>query len=308
MQTGRLFEIIYLLMERKTMTTSQLAAKLEVSTRTIRRDIEALSGAGIPVYMTRGRGGGVHLLEGYVLDKSLMSDAEQDEILAALSTLEHTGATDTNGTRDRIARIFRREPVDWLDIDFSFWGAPAEYKRTFALIKQAIWEKHLLRFSYLDAAGNATRRTVEPARLVYKESRWYVRAYCLERDAWRTFKLYRINWESLETLPDRFVPRPVPESLDESYEQPPHAAHLKLLFEQSAADRVREEFAPSMIEFLDDGRLLVELTCALDIKTRFYLLSFGSALEVLEPQLLRDFLCDQAACILNRYPVQADSS
>ena len=62
MQTGRLFEIVYLLMERRRMTTEELARELEVSARTIRRDVEALSGAGIPVYMTRGKGGGVHLL------------------------------------------------------------------------------------------------------------------------------------------------------------------------------------------------------------------------------------------------------
>ena len=88
MQTGRLFEIVYLLMERRRMTTEELARELEVSARTIRRDVEALSGAGIPVYMTRGKGGGVHLLDNYVLNKSLVSESEQEEILAALDAAD----------------------------------------------------------------------------------------------------------------------------------------------------------------------------------------------------------------------------
>ncbi|MEG0504203.1 MAG: HTH domain-containing protein, partial [Raoultibacter sp.] len=91
------------------MTATQLSRELEVSTRTIRRDIEALSGAGVPVYMTRGKGGGIHLLDNYVLDKSLVSESEQDEILAALSALGRTGAVDDDEVRNRLARLFQRE-------------------------------------------------------------------------------------------------------------------------------------------------------------------------------------------------------
>ena len=73
MQIHRLFEIVYLLIERRTMTAKELADRLEVSTRTIHRDIEVLSSAGIPLYAARGRGGGISLLEGYILNKALFS-------------------------------------------------------------------------------------------------------------------------------------------------------------------------------------------------------------------------------------------
>lgn len=301
MQTGRLFEIVYLLMGGRSMTTAELASELEVSTRTIRRDVEALSGAGVPVYMTRGKGGGVHLLDNYVLDKSLVSDSEQEEILAALSALGRTGAVDDDAVRDRLARIFQREPVDWLDMDFSFWGAPPEYKHAFDTIRRAICTHRLLRFSYYDAAGNSTVRTVEPARLVFKESCWYLRAYCLKREDWRTFKLFRIDWEGMEILPEQFAARPLPESLGESNARPRGDDTLVLRFAACARERVREEFAPDMIAYRSDGTLEVTLACSLDERTRFYLLSFGSTLEVIEPQSLRAWLEDQALRVAEIY-------
>lgn len=304
MQTGRLFEIVYLLMERRRMTTAELARELEVSTRTVRRDVDALSGAGVPVYMTRGKGGGVHLLDNYVLDKSLVSDSEQEEILAALSALGRTGAVDDDAVRDRLARVFQREPVDWLDMDFSFWGAPPEYKHAFDTIRQAICARRLLRFPYFDAAGNTTVRTVEPARLVFKESCWYLRAYCLKREDWRTFKLFRIGWEDMELLPDRFALRPIPESLGESTARPQGDDNLVLRFAASAKERIREEFAPDMIERLDDGSLEVRLSCTLDERTRLYLLSFGASLEVLEPHELRTWLREQAKRVADIYREQ----
>ena len=301
MQTGRLFEIVYLLMDRKCMTSAELARELEVSSRTIRRDVEALSAAGVPVYMTRGKGGGVHLLDNYVLDKSLVSDSEQEEILAALSALGRTGAVDDDAVRDRLARVFQREPVDWLDMDFSFWGAPPEYKHAFDLIRRAICTRHLLKFSYYDAAGNASVRTVEAARLVFKESCWYLRAFCLERQDWRTFKLFRIDWEQMEILPEQFAARPVPETLGESGARPLGETLLVLHFAPEAKERVREEFAPDMIAYHEDGSLEVRLACTLDDRTRYYLLSFGSLLEAAAPDDLRKWLADEALRVANRY-------
>ena len=165
MQSQRLFEIVFLLMERSPRTTGELAERLEVSARTVRRDVEALSAAGVPVYTTRGRGGGVHLMDGYVLDRSLVTDADKAEILAGLATLRQTGATDDEGLAERMVRLFRCENADWLDIDFSFWGAPPAHRRTFDLVRRAIVERRPLVFRYCDANGRMTRRTVEPAKI-----------------------------------------------------------------------------------------------------------------------------------------------
>lgn len=301
MQTSRLFEIVYLLMDRRHMTTTELARELEVSSRTIRRDIDALSAAGVPVYMERGRGGGVHLLESYVLDKSIVSPEEQDDILAALSALNRTGATDDDAAHVRLARAFQREPVDWLDMDFSFWGAPPEYKRAFDVVRQAICSRRLLEFAYHDAAGTSSVRTVEAMKLVFKESCWYVRAFCRRRNDWRTFKLFRIDWTTMRLLDEGFEPRPVPASLNEEGARPTGPVRLKLRFSASLIERAREEFAPDMLEAQDDGSVHAVVDCTPDDRLCGYLLSFGPGLTVIEPDAVARRIHDQASAIAQAY-------
>ena len=301
MQPQRLFEIVYLLMDRGTTTTAELAAKLEVSERTVRRDVDALSAAGVPVYMTRGKGGGVHLMDGYVLDRSVLSEREQNDIMAALSALNRTGASsgESEDTAARLGRLFQHENVDWLDMDFSFWGAPPNYRAAFDTIRNATIARHPLSFAYFDAAGNRTMRTVEPAQLVFKESSWYLRAWCRQRDDWRVFKLFRIDWETLRTLPETFKARPLP-----AFEEHGHMVgtdHLMMRFAPEAEARVREEYAPESIVREADGSWRVELTCAINERMRYYLLSFGSLLEVIEPADLHAWLHDQARRIAATY-------
>ena len=86
----RLFEIVYLLLQHGSMTAGELAQHFEVSRRTIYRDMEELAASGIPVYASKGKGGGIHILPDFILDKSLLSEAEQNEILFALLSLAGT--------------------------------------------------------------------------------------------------------------------------------------------------------------------------------------------------------------------------
>ena len=86
MKNDRLFQILYLLLEKGTTTAPELARGMEVSTRTVYRDIEALSLAGIPVYATQGKNGGVSIMANYAFDKALLSDEEQNQILYAIQS------------------------------------------------------------------------------------------------------------------------------------------------------------------------------------------------------------------------------
>ena len=125
MKNGRLFEILYLLVEKRTLTARELAQRLEVSERTIYRDIDALSAAGIPVFTQQGQGGGIRLMDQFVLDKALLSRAQQDEILFALQAILATGGTEERETLSQLSALFRREGDGWLEVDFTDWGSGA---------------------------------------------------------------------------------------------------------------------------------------------------------------------------------------
>ena len=198
MKNSRLFEILYLLIEKRTATAGELAERLEVSERTIYRDIDALSAAGIPVYAQKGKGGGIRLMDQFVLDRALLSRAQQDEILFALRAVLATGGAEEEETLSRMSALFRRESADWLEVDFTDWGSGAVERENFAVIKRAVLERRPLSFTYYSSAGARSRRTAEPARLVFKSGCWYLSAFCWTKQDWRIFRLVRMEDLTLE--------------------------------------------------------------------------------------------------------------
>ncbi len=292
MKNSRLFEILYLLMEKRAVTAGELAQRLEVSERTIYRDVDALSAAGIPVFTQKGQGGGIRLMDQFVLDKALLSRAQQDEILFALQAILATGGTEEGETLARLTSLFRREGSDWLEVDFTDWGSGAAERENFARVKAAVLDRRPLSFTYYNSAGEKSRRTAEPARLAFKGGCWYLLAFCRKQQNWRIFRLVRMEDLVLEegTCP----PRRPPERLEAP---PPPGAYrgtdLRLRFAPSAAWRVRDYFHPKQIAPEPDGHLLVNCTLIEDQWLLSFLLSFGSQLEVLAPAGWRAILADE---------------
>ena len=122
MQESRLFKIVYHLLNKGHATASELAEKLEVSVRTIYRDIEALSEAGIPVYAETGRCGGIHLMPDFVLGKVMLSEKEKRELLAALQSLMVTGNVYPDSLLEKLTALFSAPSESWFEVDFSRWG------------------------------------------------------------------------------------------------------------------------------------------------------------------------------------------
>lgn len=299
MKNSRLFEILYLLVEKRAVTAGELAQRLEVSERTIYRDVDALSAAGIPVFTQKGQGGGIRLMDQFVLDKALLSQEQQNEILFALQATLATGGRSEDDTLARLTALFRREGSDWLEVDFTDWGSGAAERENFALVKRAILARRPLSFTYYGSAGEKSRRTVEPARLVFKSGCWYLSAFCQKRQDWRIFRLVRM--EELTLAEGTCPPRRPPERL----EPPPPAgyreADLRLRFEPSAAWRVRDYFHPSQIAREPDGHLLVRCNFPEDQWLLSFLLSFGGQLEVLSPVYWRDILVQEVKKISEVY-------
>ena len=291
MKNSRLFEILYLLMEKRALTAGDLASRLEVSERTIYRDIDALSAAGIPVFTQQGQGGGIRLMDQFVLDKTLLSGSQQDEILFALQAVLATGGAEGD-TLARLSSLFRREGGDWLEVDFTDWGSAAVERENFTLVKSAILEHRPLSFTYYSSAGVRSRRTVEPARLVFKAGCWYLSAFCRTRQDWRIFRLVRMEGLALEE--GNCPPRRPPERLEAPARANGQGVGLQLRFAPSAAWRVRDYFHPDRIVVEPDGYLSVHCMFPEDQWLLSFLLSFGSQLEVLSPACWRDLLAGEA--------------
>ena len=297
MQINRLFEIIYLLMNHGTMTAKQLAEHFEVSSRTIYRDIDTLSGAGIPIYACQGKGGGIRLLSDYILNKSLLSEQEQNEILFALESLHATNGSQNDQTLSRIRLLFQKQNIDWIDIDFSHWSSSKKEREKFELLKAGILEHRLVSFVYFNAKGESKQRWVEPYKLYFKSGSWYLQGFCQMKKEFRLFKIFRMHQVVL--LKDIFLPVDTipPYDMGESTD----TITLELLFCPQIAFRVYDEFDHEDIQKNSDGSLSVCVTYPQGTWVYGYLLSFGEYLIVKEPQQVQEVLKQQAKKILQNY-------
>ncbi|MDR1440129.1 MAG: HTH domain-containing protein, partial [Clostridiales bacterium] len=138
MQISRLFEIVYLLLNKKSVTANELAEHFEVSGRTILRDIDTLSAAGIPVYTSQGKGGGISILDNFVLNKATISDEEQNQILLALQSLSAVGQAEADRILTKLRAIFDKAATDWIAVDFSRWGNSRADRERFETLKRAV--------------------------------------------------------------------------------------------------------------------------------------------------------------------------
>ena len=191
MQINRLFEMVYILMDRKKMTAKELSDHFEVSQRTIYRDIEILNTAGIPVSANKGKGGGIELLENFLINKSAFSEHEQNEIVFALQSFRALKSINADNVLKKLSAIFNKDVINWIDVDFSDWTANGKEK--FNTIKSAIVEKKCLSFDYFSTNGEKTHRTAYPMQLWFKHRAWYVKAFCLMRRDYRLFKISRVK-------------------------------------------------------------------------------------------------------------------
>lgn len=300
MQNGRLFHLIHLLLGGERWTVMRLAQTLEISERTVRRDIDALSAAGIPIYTTQGRAGGVHLMPEFVLDRALLSRQQQDEILCGLQTLHAAGVPEGKALLEELSGLFGRNTASgWIDTDFSAWGEREENRSLFALIQNAILEHYVVWIRYHAAGSGFSEREIEPVRLCFRGMAWYVQAFCRERQAFRTFKLSRIAM--IRRCEERFTPYEVLPPLPDSMESAPSMVHAVIRFSPAAAYRVLDEFSQEQITRETDGGFLVHTDWPAGSWCGQYLLSYGSLAEVLEPQGLRQWLQQEAQKLIEQY-------
>jgi len=198
-KASRLFEIIQILRPaRKPVTAAAIAAQLEVTIRSIYRDIAALQAMRVPIEGERGIG--YILRPGFTLPPLMLSIEETEAIVLALALLDRTGDTELRRAAKRVNRKIAAVVPEPLGRTFSAdalhaWGtvAPAPDAVDLALVRRAIRDEQKLLIGYRDEAGNATQRVIRPIALIYYSQTANIVAWCEMRDAVRNFRADRVS-------------------------------------------------------------------------------------------------------------------
>lgn len=267
MKIDRLIGILSVLLQKDTVTAPDLAARFEVSRRTINRDIEDLCKAGIPIVTRQGAGGGISIMDSYKIGKALITNTEMQDF--GQSVL----------------------------INLSSW-----YKDSLApkiqMIRSAIDRRREIAFRYYSPGGESWR-VIEPYYLIFRWSDWYVWGWCGRREDYRLFKLNRL--EQLKITEKVFDRRQdaVPDFADERIF--PGGIRVKAVFEPECKWRLVEEFGTGCYEELPDGKLLFQADYTNKENLITWLMSFRDRVILMEPEEIRRELCAALQNVLQKY-------
>ena len=299
MKTERLIGILSLLLQREKVTAPELAKQFEVSRRTIQRDIESLCRAGIPLTTTQGAGGGISILEGYRVDRTVLTRPEMQAILAGLRSLDSV-----SGTR-RYALLMEKLCAGTSEaaaggspllIDLSSW-----YKTSLPpkleCIREAIEQHHAIRFAYFSPKEESVR-IIEPYYLLFHWSAWYVWGWCRTRKEFRLFKLNRMTELARG---DSFSPRPAPLPDLAPERVFPVKYRVTVLFDPACRWRLVEEYGAESFTVEPDGRLRFAGGFPDAEGALSWVLTFGEGAELLEPEELREQLRNMLQHMAERY-------
>jgi len=286
-------------MNKKRVTANELASHFEVSKRTILRDIDALTTAGIPIYTTQGKGGGIFIHDHFVLNKTFISEDEKKQILFSLQSMSATEFIDTDQVLSRLRNFFASPNKEWIEVDFSRWGHSAADTTKFEMLKNAIINEFAVSFDYLSPYGEFKGREVYPLKLSFKSKAWYLQSFCLAENDYRVFKFTRIS--NMAVLDKPFNSSGYETVKIEPAEDAPALCliDVRLRVSSYAKYRLYDEFAGNDITVNQDGSFTLCMTEGQWIYD--YILSYGLAVEVLAPQHIRDEMLVRIEKIKNIY-------
>lgn len=294
MKIDRLVSIVMLLIERPRVQASELADLFQVSQRTIYRDIESLSLAGLPIVTYPGVGGGIALMEQYKLDKRLLNPADLAALLRGLGSLRHSlPDRELARTLAKLKGFIPSEQADEIElkanqviIDPTPWGSDLRLKPLMDALQAAISEHRLFCFHYLRPDGAEQQRCVEPYCLMSKSLRWYLQGFCLLRQEYRTFKLTRMSrWQAED---QHFEPRAFkPITIDEESWNDGPRLELLLLFPNAFRSVLDEWCSQEQIQPYDEQRIVAQFSFPETEWIYQFILGWGPYCEVLAPQRVR---------------------
>ncbi|NJR51067.1 MAG: YafY family transcriptional regulator [Leptolyngbyaceae cyanobacterium CSU_1_3] len=317
MRADRLLSILMLLQVHSRLTARELAERLEVSERTILRDMEALSSAGVPVVAERGKGGGWGLLDDY---QTRLTGLNLTEIQALFLPKPTHFLADLGWSQAFEAALLKllaalpaanRQQVEKVNerihVDPTGWHHWNEEMAAFPILQTAVWQERQVHLNYKRGNGQQVERLVSPLGLVAKGSIWYLVAA-----AGAEVRSYRISRVQDATLMDAPCDRPADFNLADYWQQstaefkanlPSYRVIVRVAPEAMAWLRYGGYFA--RIDRIDsrdkDGWTSVSLRFDVETAACAYVLGFGAQMEVIEPLELRDRIVEAAKATVTLY-------
>lgn len=297
----RLFQIVYLLMHEKIISAEELAKKLEVSERTIYRDLDKLSEAGIPIYTNRGRGGGISLLSDFVLDKTVLTEEEKAKIITSLQAFTAVGYQQTDQNPDvlqNVSAFFGSPVVDWIEVDFSDWTGNQSESELFQQLKTAILRGQYLQIRYSATGKDTMLRRIKPLKLCFRSQAWYLYAFCEYRKDYRFFKLHRISEIIMENV---FFPLETVGKLIDTKKRnmSQNCTKVTIEIDSDAAYRAYDELKD--ITQSPDGKIISTIDVP-DMEWFLgYMLTYGQSARVIEPESVIKLLKERIHQISHMY-------
>lgn len=300
MKIDRLLSMTIMLINRPMVTARELSERFEISIRTVYRDIESISAAGIPVVSWQGKKGGFCLMDNYKVDRQLLTLNDMTSILMALKGISTT--FDNGNISETIEKIESLVPDDkkahinryfeHIIIDLSPWDSNGKHKDLLYLIQKAINLQKLIFFSYRNLKGENISREVEPMTLILKSNYWYLYGFCRNRNDFRIFRLSRIA--NCQLLNLNFTPKDHPFIENDFFSNDNRKpVDLVLKFSPSAKSKVYEFYSECSISEDQNGFLTVKVSYPEDEWVYSNILSYGEECEVLEPFHIRQLIIDR---------------
>lgn len=308
MKLQRLIAILTILLQKDRISATALARRFEVSVRTIYRDIEALESAGIPIVTHTGVNGGISIVDQYKIDKKLFTDQDISTLLTSLYSVSASiPDAKFNPTLEKIKSLIPREHGGAIEltskqlyIDMTPWSNHPRVAEALKEVRGALEESRLLQFSYTPRHGETAERTVEPHQLVLKENNWYLRAFCLDRQDFRTFKLRRM--ERVTLLPGKFHPRAFETGMTDFKDwESDRLTVVELIVDGSLRERALDYCRDEYMEDLDDGRIRIKMPFVESEMGYSVLLGMGHKCEVINPPHIRDEVIRRIAIMKSVY-------
>jgi len=304
MKTERLLSIVIYLLNHDTVSAAKLAERFEVSKRTILRDIDQISLAGIPVKSLPGVNGGYSIMEGYKLDGRIFNAEEHTSIITALNGfLSSYDDKRYNEVLEKVSSILPKQQNQHIFLDFGASGENSEIQTKLKTLEKAIQDKNNVRIFYVNALGGSSSRIVEPIALNYRWYAWYLLAYCQTKQDYRIFKLARISELEPKGTPFTKEHGDPAALLEQAFQGVGRRElNITLLCKADVRVQVCEYLDGDITETFDNGDFFMRMYALEDERMWFaMLLSFGDKIKVLEPEELITRLTTTAENIFSLY-------